>query len=167
MCTLMRSFSVSASDNSAIKRPLDLERHWDGSRNSAKSGCSLRGTARSRSWSGWCWSSSWASCQRWFRPGYGSIIQGVERKWWLCWKIWRQNLKAKNNRWEKGNPLFICELTRGLPAKTGAMSKQEERDLWPLFSGLKHYLSVFPLKLCWLRHWFLYSTFYTCMKLYF
>ena len=38
-------------------------------------------------------------------------------------------MKAKDNRWEKGNPLFICELTRGLPAKTGAMSKQEGRDL--------------------------------------
>ena len=60
---------------------------------------------------------------------YLQKVMGENPKSGLCWKIWRQNLKAKDNRWEKGNPLFICELTRGLPAKTGAMSKQEERDL--------------------------------------
>lgn len=38
-------------------------------------------------------------------------------------------LEGKGQQVGKGNPLFIYELTRGLPAKTGAMSKQEERDL--------------------------------------
>lgn len=55
-------------------------------------------------------------------------------------------MKAKDNRWEKGNPLFICELTRGLPAKTGAMSKQEERDLMTIIFWAEALSFCFPFK---------------------
>lgn len=34
-------------------------------------------------------------------------------------------METKDNRWEKGNPLFIYEHTKGLPANKVGMGKQE------------------------------------------
>nr|XP_020138823.1 zinc finger and SCAN domain-containing protein 18 isoform X3 [Microcebus murinus] len=51
----------------------------------AASGCGPRRAPRSRCWSCWCWSSSWASCQTGSGPGWWrSILRAARRRppWW-------------------------------------------------------------------------------------
>ena len=93
-----RSPRAGSSGSCATKRPQDPERRWAGSGSSADNGYSLRPTPRSRSWSCWCWSSSWPSCPRSSRPGCGSITRRVGKTRWRSWRICSWSWEEQDNR---------------------------------------------------------------------
>ena len=98
-----------SSESSATRRHRGPGRHWADSRSCAISGSGQSCTRRSRSWSCWCWSSSWVSCRRSCRSGFSSIVQRVARKPWLCWRIWRGNSMIPGSRWEQGDVIHCGE----------------------------------------------------------
>ena len=91
-------FSGSTLGSYVIMRCLGHRRHWAGSGSCAAGGWCQRCTPRSRSWSCWCWSNSWASCLGNSGPGCRCITLRVVRRLWLWWRTSRDT-SVDQERW--------------------------------------------------------------------
>ena len=80
---------------STLRRWLVPARRWPSSGSSAASGCGPRRTPRTRCWSCWCWSSSWAHCLRSCGYGWSRSTQWTAGRQWPWWRTWPGSLRRK------------------------------------------------------------------------
>ena len=93
---------AASSDASATRRLQAPGRPYTASGTCAGAGCDLKGTPRSKSWSCWCWNSSWPSCPGRSRAGCGPRNLRVVIRLCLLWRPWNESRGDPGNGWAEG-----------------------------------------------------------------